>query len=93
MRICSITPHQLLNNPRLVREADALADAGHDVRVIAVKMLPDQSARDDELVRGRQRTPASAALRAALRVGAETPSGRGLRAIRQRFRIRLREGS
>lgn len=53
MRICSITPHQLLNNPRLVREADALAEAGHDVRVIAVKMLPDQSVRDDELVRGR----------------------------------------
>jgi glycosyltransferase involved in cell wall biosynthesis len=53
MRICSITPHQLLNNPRLVREADALADAGHDVRVIAVKMRPEQSARDDEEVRGR----------------------------------------
>lgn len=53
MRICSITPHQLLNNPRLVREADALAGAGHDVRVIAVKMRPEQSARDDEEVRGR----------------------------------------
>ena len=53
MRICSITPHQLLNNPRLVREADALAGAGHDVRVIAVKLRPDQSARDDELARGR----------------------------------------
>jgi glycosyltransferase involved in cell wall biosynthesis len=52
VRICSITPHQLLNNPRLVREADALAGAGHDVRVIAVKMLPAQSARDAEIVRG-----------------------------------------
>jgi glycosyltransferase involved in cell wall biosynthesis len=54
VRICSITPHQLLNNPRLVREADALADAGHDVRVVAVKMLQAQSAKDDDLVRGKR---------------------------------------
>jgi len=54
MRICSITPHQLLNNPRIVREADALAAAGHDVRVIAVRLRPEQSAFDRELTDGRR---------------------------------------
>ena len=66
MRICSITPHQLLNNPRAVREADALAAAGHDVRVVAVRNSPEQSALDDSRAHGRawrlqtidiQRTP------------------------------------
>jgi glycosyltransferase involved in cell wall biosynthesis len=33
-RICLISPGHLSTNPRLVKEADALADAGHDVRVI-----------------------------------------------------------
>jgi glycosyltransferase involved in cell wall biosynthesis len=54
MRICSITPHQLLNNPRIVREADALAAAGHDVRVVAVQLRPEQSALDSELTCGRR---------------------------------------
>jgi glycosyltransferase involved in cell wall biosynthesis len=53
MRICSLTPHQLVNNPRIVREADALAAAGHDVRVVAVDMLPAHGALDHELMRGR----------------------------------------
>jgi glycosyltransferase involved in cell wall biosynthesis len=53
MRICSITPHQLLNNPRIVREADALAAAGHDVRVIAVNMLDLHDPLDLDLMRGR----------------------------------------
>ena len=44
MRICAVTPHQLLNNPRLVKEADALGGAGHDVRVISVRKRPEQSA-------------------------------------------------
>jgi hypothetical protein len=73
VRICSITPHELLNNPRLVREADALADAGH-AAVMAVKMLPALSPRHDETVRGkkwrarfvnveRESVPATAAVR------------------------------
>jgi len=53
MRVCSITPHQLLNNPRIVREAEALAAAGHDVRVVSVRLRADQSELDAELTRGR----------------------------------------
>ena len=34
-RICLLTPGHLSTNPRLVKEADALAGAGHDVTVIA----------------------------------------------------------
>jgi glycosyltransferase involved in cell wall biosynthesis len=53
LRICSITPHQLLNNPRIVREADALAAAGHEVTVVAVRKRPEQSAFDRALARER----------------------------------------
>lgn len=53
MRICAITHHQLVNNPRLTREADALARAGHDVRIVSVKQTPEQSALDARLAAGR----------------------------------------
>ncbi|MFN3523668.1 MAG: glycosyltransferase [Phenylobacterium sp.] len=36
-RICLITPGHLSTNPRLVKEADALAAAGHDVHVVACR--------------------------------------------------------
>lgn len=52
MRICAVTPHQLLNNPRIVKEADALAAAGHDVRVISVRKRPEQSALETRATRG-----------------------------------------
>lgn len=35
-RYCLVTPTQISCNPRLVKEADALTAAGHDVRVVAV---------------------------------------------------------
>lgn len=54
MRICSITPHHLINNPRLVREADALSEAGHDVRVVAVHKQPELRSRDETIGRGRR---------------------------------------
>ena len=37
MRICIITPGQIGSNPRVVKEADALVETGHDVHVIATK--------------------------------------------------------
>jgi glycosyltransferase involved in cell wall biosynthesis len=42
-KICLVTPHHLCFNPRLVREADSLVAAGHEVGVIACQ-------REDELV-------------------------------------------
>lgn len=39
MRICLITPGHLSTNPRLVKEADAFAEAGHDVSVIAADFV------------------------------------------------------
>src|SRR5437016_1518624 len=53
MRIAAITPHQLLNNPRIIKEADALAAHGHDVRVIAVKKRPEQTALEQKALLGR----------------------------------------
>lgn len=39
LRICLITPGHLSTNPRLVKEADAFAEAGHDVSVIAADFV------------------------------------------------------
>ncbi len=39
MRICLISPGHLTTNPRLVKEADALSEAGHEVTVIAADYL------------------------------------------------------
>ena len=36
-RICLVTPGQPSTNPRLVKEADALCEAGYDVQVVACK--------------------------------------------------------
>lgn len=53
MRVCLVTPAHICNNPRLVKEADALAGAGHDVRVVSLSARADFRARDLELMRGR----------------------------------------
>ena len=47
-RICLITPAHLSTNPRLVKEADALSEAGHDVRVISADFLGWARAADTE---------------------------------------------
>jgi glycosyltransferase involved in cell wall biosynthesis len=38
-RICIVTPGQLCSNPRAVKEAQALTDAGHEVTVICTRTL------------------------------------------------------
>ena len=39
-RICLVTTGQLSTNPRLVKEASALSDAGYDVRIVATHFQP-----------------------------------------------------
>jgi hypothetical protein len=50
-QICIVTPGQIGTNPRAVKEADALHDAGHQVSVIATRMLDDVEPRDRALMR------------------------------------------
>ncbi len=54
MRVCLIGATHPCHNPRLVREADALAERGHDVRVIAVRAVPGLIADDEKLVASRR---------------------------------------
>ena len=51
-RICLITPGHLATNPRLVKEADALTEAGNDVAVIAADYVGWAREADAEF-RGR----------------------------------------
>jgi glycosyltransferase involved in cell wall biosynthesis len=44
------------SNPRLVREADSLAEAGHEVRVVAPSFMEDLGVRDSRLLAGRDWT-------------------------------------
>lgn len=53
-RFCLVTSAHVSNNPRLVKEADALAGRGHDVRVVAVDVDAEAAARDDTLMRSRR---------------------------------------
>ena len=45
-RICIITPGNVSSNPRVVKEADALVEAGYEVRVVAGDMVPWVRERD-----------------------------------------------
>ena len=45
-RICLISPGHLTSNPRLVKEADALTDAGHEVTVITGWSFPPHQSED-----------------------------------------------
>lgn len=45
-RVCLISPGHVSFNPRLVKEADALAEAGYDVHVVAANDLPNLRALD-----------------------------------------------
>src|SRR5688500_10830076 len=45
-RVCLITSESLTTNPRLVKEADALAVAGYEVRVVSCQWM-DWTRRED----------------------------------------------
>ena len=53
MRVCLITPGQPSINPRLVKEADALHDAGYEVRVLCSHYVPWADEVDKELLASR----------------------------------------
>ena len=53
-RVCLISPGHLASNPRLVKEADALYEAGFAVKVIAGDTSPSVRPLDDTI---RRRAP------------------------------------
>src|SRR5687768_3557691 len=52
-RICLVTSQHLYENPRLVKEADALTEAGFSVRVVACRRHEWISRMDDQLLETR----------------------------------------
>lgn len=50
LRVCIVTPGQIGSNPRVVKEADALHEAGHEVNVIATRSLDVVEPRDQALM-------------------------------------------
>ena len=53
-RVCLISPGHVAFNPRLVKEADALVDAGHDVHVICSHMVSWADEADKKLLATRK---------------------------------------
>lgn len=53
LRFTLVTSAHVANNPRLVKEADALVEAGHEVRVVAPLQHDYLAARDDALLARR----------------------------------------
>lgn len=50
--VCILTPGQLGSNPRVVKEARALSEAGYRVTVIATRVLPEVEDRDLAILDG-----------------------------------------
>src|SRR5580700_9023288 len=50
MRICIVSPGALASNPRVVKEAGALAESGHEVTAIAVRTLDFVDRGDEALL-------------------------------------------
>ena len=48
--VCVVSPGSLSSNPRLVKEADALHNAGYDVTAVVCSDSNDLGAYDDEIV-------------------------------------------
>jgi len=55
-KICLLAPGQPSLDPRLVKEADALHEAGHQVQVLCSHIIPWADATDRELLRTRSWT-------------------------------------
>jgi glycosyltransferase involved in cell wall biosynthesis len=53
MKICLVTSSQPSANPRLVKEADALSEAGYQVHVVAAHRVDWATASDQTLLAGR----------------------------------------
>jgi glycosyltransferase involved in cell wall biosynthesis len=53
-RICLLTPGQPSINPRLVKEADALVEAGHEVHVLCSHCIAWADVSDGELLRHKK---------------------------------------
>lgn len=77
-RIVILTGHHLCHNPRVLKEASTLADAGFDVEVLGGELAAHLTARDRELARRvnfrftpvlRLEGPRGLALRAQRRIG------------------------
>ncbi len=49
-RVCLVSPGHVASNPRLVKEADALAEAGYQVRVVAGDYMAAVRPLDDSLL-------------------------------------------
>jgi glycosyltransferase involved in cell wall biosynthesis len=49
LRICLVSPSHVASNPRLVKEADALQAAGHDVHVVAHRYFPSLDEQDSAI--------------------------------------------
>lgn len=50
LRVCIVTPGALGSNPRVVKEAQALHDAGYEVAVVATRTLAHVDSRDDTIL-------------------------------------------
>ena len=50
-RICLVSPNHVSRNPRLVKEANALAKAGYEVHVIAGRFFPAMDKNDQTILR------------------------------------------
>src|SRR5437879_4241943 len=55
-KICLLTPSQPSINPRIVKEADALVEAGHQIHVLCGHTVPWADKSDEILLRNRKWT-------------------------------------
>ena len=54
MKITLVTNAHISYNPRLLKEADALHGAGHDVRVVSITNIPERVYDDDKILATRE---------------------------------------